>query len=363
MRTALQLAERQLGRVWPNPTVGALVVQSGVVVGRGVTANGGRPHAETAALEAAGGRAQGSTLYVSLEPCCHTGQTPPCTDAIIKAGIKRVVVGCRDRDARAAGEGLAQLRQAGIEVTEDVLENEATALNAGFFSRIEKNRPLVNLKIASSIDGRIAAASGQSQWITGEAVRAQGHRLRARHDAILTGIDTVLADNPLMTCRLPGMEDHSPIRIVLDSNFRFLPDCHMAQTAREVGVWVITLAHSVESQQDKRSALESLGVRVITAEGDGGRIRLPTLLTMLASEGITRLMVEAGNRLSTAFMNAQLVDRLYWFRGNMVIGGNGLAALGACMPSLLNDIPRFKLESATPLHNDMIEIYACSPAS
>lgn len=363
MQTALQLAEHQLGRVWPNPAVGAVIVKDGIVVARGATANGGRPHAETVALSAAGVKARGATLYVSLEPCCHSGQTPPCTEAIIQAGITRVVVACRDRDPRVAGEGLSQLRQAGIEVVEGVREKEAVALNAGFFTRLEKGRPLVSMKLSTSIDGRIATSSGQSQWITGDDVQLQGHLMRARSDAILTGIDTVLFDNPLMTCRLPGMEAFSPVRIVLDSNFRFPTTCQMAQTARDVGVWVVTLAHSAESQKKKCAELEAMGVRVIAAEGEGGRIRLAAILKILAIEGITRLMVEAGNRLSTAFINAQLVDYLYWFRGNMVIGGNGLAALGACMPNVLADIPRFSLHSVTPLRNDVLELYACSPAS
>ncbi len=222
MQAALSLARRNLGQTWPNPSVGALVVKDGRIIAQGWTARGGRPHAETQALDASRrSTRKGATLYVTLEPCSHHGKTAPCTEAIIKAGISRCVIACRDPNPQVNGKGIEQLKKAGIEVIEHICEKEAREINRGFFSVIEKKRPYIALKIATSLDGKIDCP--QKPWITGEQARAYGHLLRSRYDAIATGIGTVLADDPLLTCRLPGLEDRSPVRIVFDSTRRCLP--------------------------------------------------------------------------------------------------------------------------------------------
>src|SRR5689334_20006331 len=213
MRAALALARRGLGTVWPNPAVGCVIVSDGRVVGRGWTQPGGRPHGETEALRRAGEAARRATAYVSLEPCCHWGKTPPCVDALIAAGVRRVVVALEDPDPRVAGRGIARLRDAGVEVETGVCTEEAAEINAGFFCRLRLGRPLVTLKLATSLDGRIATRSGESQWITGPPARERSHLLRATHDAILVGTETVIADDPQLTCRLPGLADRSPVRV------------------------------------------------------------------------------------------------------------------------------------------------------
>src|SRR5688572_19319773 len=221
MAAALSLAARNLGQVWPNPAVGCVIVdQVGHVVGRGFTQRGGRPHAETEALKMAGDRAKGSTAYVTLEPCSHHGKTPPCAEALVAAGVKRCVAAIEDPDPRVSGRGLATLRDAGIAVETGVLADRARDLNAGFLTRVTKGRPLVALKLATSLDGRIATRAGESRWITGEEARAYGHRLRATHDAIAVGSGTVLADDPELTCRIPGLEHRSPVRLVFDRRGR-----------------------------------------------------------------------------------------------------------------------------------------------
>ena len=225
MALALALAERGLGNVWPNPAVGCVLVRDGRIVGRGWTQPGGRPHAETEALARAGDGAQGATCYATLEPCAHHGETGPCADALVQAGIARAVVATEDPDPRVAGRGNARLEAAGIGVTRGCMEEEARALNAGFLSRVEKGRPLVTLKLASTLDGRIATHTGDSRWITGAQARARAHLLRARHDAVMVGAASALADDPALTCRLPGMADASPVRVVIDGSAR-LPAGH-----------------------------------------------------------------------------------------------------------------------------------------
>src|SRR5580700_4659831 len=220
MRTALGLARRGLGNTWPNPAVGCVIVKDGRVVGRGWTQKGGRPHAETEALARAGKGAKGATAYVSLEPCSHHGKTPPCAEALIAAGVSRVVAAVEDPDPRVSGRGIARLRAAGIAVEAGLCAAEAAELNAGFFCRVAQGRPLVTLKLAASLDGRIATPTGKSRWITGPAARERAHLLRAAHDAVLIGTGTALADDPQLTCRLPGLEARSPVRIVIDRTLR-----------------------------------------------------------------------------------------------------------------------------------------------
>src|SRR5438874_4923544 len=265
MRAALALARRGLGTTWPNPSVGCAIVNNGHVVGRGWTGRGGRPHGEREALRRAGAAAQGATAYVTLEPCSHWGQTPPCADALIAAGLRRVIVALEDPDARVAGSGIEGLRKAGLAVERGLCAAEAAELNAGFLQRVRLGRPLVTLKLATSLDGRIAMASGESRWITGPAARERAHLLRATHDAILVGTDTVIGDNPELTCRLPGLAEHSPVRVVIDRRLRIPLDALVFAEARQIPTWLLTLA---SADQEHRKALGDAGVVVILAAPD-----------------------------------------------------------------------------------------------
>lgn len=355
MRIALSLARRGLGNVWPNPAVGCVVVRDGAVVGRGWTQPGGRPHAETEALQRARDRAAGSTAYVSLEPCAHHGQTPPCAEALIAARVRRVVVALRDPDPRVNGGGIERLRSAGIEVTTDILPDEATMVNAGFLCRVQRGRPLVALKLATTLDGRIATRSGQSQWITGEAARNAAHAMRARFDAILVGAGTAIADDPRLTCRLPGLAARSPLRVVVEGNRTLPTSHHLISHARELP----TLAIVPEGEAARRrAAYESAGVVVAGVPADAnGRPDLEKVVSLLAERGITRLMVEGGAEIAAALLRADLVDRLIWFRAPAIIGGDGLSAAAGLGVDKLDEASHFTLMSARPVGADMLETY------
>lgn len=320
MRVALSLAQRQLGQTHPNPNVGAILVKDNQIIAQGITANGGRPHAETIAIENAGSLAQAATLYVTLEPCSHHGKTPPCVDAIIAAGIKTVVISCRDKNPQVSGNGIAALKNAGIEVIENICEKEALEINRGFFSVIEKKRPYIALKIATSLDGKITSPT--ERWLTGETARNYGHLLRSQYDAILTGSGTVIADNPQLTCRLAGLEHRSPIRIILDRNNR-IPK--MAKI----------LCDGHESWIMNNESLEET-------------------LTEITKRGITSILVEAGAKLSTAFLENGLVDKVYWFRAPITIGDSGLSIATA-----LEKLANFKQIDHIKLGNDDLDIYEC----
>lgn len=337
MRVALSLARRQLGRTWPNPAVGAILVKHGQIISQGVTADGGRPHAETTAIKEAGEQAKGSTLYVTLEPCSHHGKTPPCVDAVIESGITTVVVACRDKNPQVNGAGIAALKNAAIAVIENICEKDALEVNRGFFSIIEKKRPFIALKIATSLDGKIAFANNASSlnpqtqnlkpqalkhWLTGEHARFYAHLLRSRYDAILTGIGTVLEDDPLLTCRLPGLENHSPVRVVLDRNLRIPKEVEILTLQEFSPTWVM---------QDKT---------------------IDSALQKLTEKGITSVLVEAGAKLTTAFLESGLVDRIYWFRAPIIIGEGGLSATTS-----LNKLASFKLKEHITLGNDSLDIY------
>lgn len=345
MRHALTLAERALGMVAPNPAVGCVIVRDGIVVGRGWTQRGGRPHAEVVALGQAGEAALGATAYVTLEPCAHIGQTPPCADALIDAGVARVVAAVEDPDPRVSGRGFVMLRAAGVIVETDVLRDEAAALNAGFFSRITKTRPLVTLKLAVSADNKIARAPGGDQWITGAQARAFGHLMRARHDAILVGIETVLADDPELTCRIPGLEDRSPLRVVLDSGLRLPVTSKLVQMAR--GVPVIVFAG-----RDGGEALRSAGVNVVRVAPDAqGRPELGAVLGELAARGITRLLVEGGATVEEAFLAQGFADRLEIFRAPVAAGEGG-------RPAPAFPLENYGLTARRALGPDMLESFA-----
>ncbi|MBP2298014.1 diaminohydroxyphosphoribosylaminopyrimidine deaminase/5-amino-6-(5-phosphoribosylamino)uracil reductase [Azospirillum picis] len=358
MRAALSLAARGLGRTWPNPAVGCVLVRDGAVIGRGWTQPGGRPHAETEALAQArrlAGGAEGATAYVTLEPCNHYGKTPPCALALVEARVARVVVACRDPDPRVAGGGLARLRDAGIAVDTGLCEAEALALNEGFFNRLTLGRPLVTLKVASTLDGRIATRSGSSQWITGPAARAWGHRLRATNDAIMVGIGTALADDPELTCRLPGLEDRSPVRIVLDSRLRLPPDAALAVDAGRTPTWVVT---GPAPDPARAGALAERGVDVIpVATAPDGRIDPAAALAALAARGMTRVLVEGGAALAGSLFGAGLVDRLEWFRAASLIGGDGLPAVAGFGVEALAEMARFERVTVQAAGADLAERY------
>ena len=353
MDHALRLAARSLGRTASNPAVGCVVVSpSGAVIGRGWTGEGGRPHAETIALARAGAATRGSTAYVTLEPCAHHGQTGPCADALIAAGVARVVATLADPDPRVRGKGFSKLSKAGIEVAQGVRATEARALNAGFFMRIEKGRPLVSLKIAQSADGFVADGQGRSKWITGAAARRHGHFLRAQSDAVLVGIETVLADDPLLTCRLPGLEARSPLRVVLDSRLRLPAGSNIARTAREHGVALFTTSHKGGEE------LASQGVEIVRVEAAAdGRPELAAVLRDLAGRGLTRVLAEAGPKLHDALIEAGLADRIYVYRAPTALGGGLPSAFSELVAGRLRVQPRLTLLARESFAPDLLESY------
>jgi len=327
MSVALGLGRRGLGATAPNPPVGAVLIApdptGGRVLGRGWTGRGGRPHAERIALERAGAAARGATLYVTLEPCSHHGVTPPCADAVIEAGVARVVAAAMDPDPRVSGRGVARLRAAGLAVTLGVGRAEAARLNAGHIARVTLGRPHVALKLAVSRDGKVAAAGRKPVPISGEASRARVHLMRAEADAILVGVGTVLADDPALTCRLPGMAARSPIRVVLDSQLRTPPAARLVATARETPTWIIG---TEDAPVDRERALRAAGVEVMRVAAVGGRCALPETLQLLALRGVTRLMVEGGPAVASALLAADLIDEATIVTGPGTLGPDAVDA-------------------------------------
>lgn len=341
MAAALSLAARGLGHTWPNPSVGCVLVRNGNVVGRGVTAPGGRPHAEVRALEQAGEAARGATAYVTLEPCAHDGKTPPCCDALIAAGVGRVVVALPDPDPRTDGAGLSRMRDAGLEVVCGLLQQEAEAFQEGFLTRVRKGRPMVTLKVAATLDGRIASPTGDSKWITGEAARRTGHALRANHDAIMVGSGTAMSDNPSLTCRLPGLEASSPLRLIVDSGLRLPPSSRVVQTARQVPTWVLC-GEGCDGKH--RKALETAGARILEIRRrEDGRLSPEAMLLTLGEEGLTRVLVEGGAGLGTSLLQACLVDRIAWFASACLMGADGLAAVADLNLEKVSDMAHWQV--------------------
>jgi diaminohydroxyphosphoribosylaminopyrimidine deaminase / 5-amino-6-(5-phosphoribosylamino)uracil reductase len=356
MQLALTLGRRGQGRTWPNPAVGAVVVKDGVIVGRGWTQPGGRPHAEPEALARAGEAARGATLYVTLEPCSHVGKSPPCADAIIAADIARVVSAIEDPNPEVAGQGHARLRAAGITVDIGLGATEAARDHAGHFRRIRDKRPHVILKLAVSSDDKIGAAGRQPVAISGEAARARVHLLRAQCDAILVGIGTVQADDPLLTCRLPGMEARSPVRVVLDRSLRIPGASRLVHSARETPLWVMTSSLSEAPAAMKLGAAGTQVLRVATTATPPG-LDLPAVLHALADKGITRLLVEGGARVASSFVAAGLVDEVWLLRGPDAVGADGVAALDALPLSAITQSPLFERRASETLQNDTLTIY------
>lgn len=352
----MQLALRQgadgLGQTWPNPSVGCILVKDNKLIAIARTAQGGRPHAETQAIEAAGEQARGATAYLTLEPCSHTGQTPPCVEALISAGITRAVIATADPDPRVSGRGIAKLREAGIDVILGVGEAEARAQHAGFFRRVQHGLPFVAMKIATSLDGKMALADGQSQWLTGHAARQHAHRLRAGFDAIVTGIGTVLADNPRFTCRLPGLGNHSPVRVVLDPNGRLTPE--LALLREQTPCWVLTRQPAKPINEAEHHVLPG-----------SGAFPPYDVLRFLAKQGITRVLVEAGPKLTHAFLADQLVDELYWYRSPLILGDTARDAIALPAPATVADAHRWQVRSSKKLGDDTLTVYnpaSCLPA-
>lgn len=354
MAAALRLSRRGLGRTWPNPAVGCLVVagegEGAHIVASGWTRPGGRPHAETEALKEAGEAARGATLYVTLEPCSHHGQTPPCAEAIIAAGISRVVSALHDPDTRVAGRGHEMLRAAGIEVAEGLCEKEAAALNIGHVTRVTRGRPFVQIKMAHSRDGRIARAGGKTVAISGEAARGWVHRLRAEADAIMIGAGTLAADNPLLTCRLPGAAARSPVRVVLDRAQGIDPQAQLFRDTVSAPSWLVT---TTAAQADRAQALGGSGAEIIAVEADRrGRPEIGAVLAALAERGITRLMVEGGAETANALVAGGLADEVVLIEGALEIGESGLKAFGGAGPELVTASPDFVLAEEFALGED-----------
>lgn len=322
MAQAIMLARRGLGRTWPNPSVGAIVVgPSGEIVGRGWTAPGGRPHAEAIALEQSGEKAEGSTIYVTLEPCAHEGRGPACSDIIVAAKPKRVVIGLRDPDPRTAGQGIERMQDAGIEVEEGVLAAEAAAVTLGHVMRVTQKRPAVTLKLAVGSDGLVPRGDGEPVWVTGAEARSHGHFMRARNDAILVGRGTVAADDPTLTCRLPGMSSRSPVRVVLDSHLRTSPEARLFEDSK-VPVCLIC----VEGENHLGAeALRARGADIVPVPGNAdGHISLKETLEALVGLGITRVLVEGGPTVAGAFLDGDLVDEAVIYQGPEPAGADAL---------------------------------------
>lgn len=359
MRSALVLAGRGLGRVAPNPAVGCVIVAPeggrGRVLGRGWTQPGGRPHAESEALARAGASAAGATAYITLEPCAHRGRTPPCADALVAAGIRRCVVALEDPDPRVNGRGLKILRAAGVAVDIGLCRSEAAEVNAGFLMRLQRGRPLVTLKLATTLDGRIATRSGRSRWITGPAARARVHVLRARHDAVLVGSGTAVADNPRLDVRLPGLEACAPIRVLVDGRLRVPLTHDLVARAAEQPTWMITRAHG---DARRLEAYRDAGIEVIEiGTAAQGRLDLGEGLAALAKRGVTRLLVEGGGQIAAGLLAAGLVDRVAWFRAPKVIGGDGVPAAAGFGLERLDDCPAFVLDAISRIGPDVLESY------
>ncbi|WP_417724055.1 bifunctional diaminohydroxyphosphoribosylaminopyrimidine deaminase/5-amino-6-(5-phosphoribosylamino)uracil reductase RibD [Salipiger sp.] len=350
MAHALRLGRRGMGLCWPNPAVGCVIVRDGRVVGRGWTQPGGRPHAETEALAEAGEAARGATAYVTLEPCSHQGRTPPCTGALIRAGVARVVAPLADNDPRVSGRGFRALLKAGIEVTTGILAEEAARDHAGFFLRVDQGRPFVTLKLASSFDGRIATATGESRWITGEAARAAVHGLRASHDAVMVGAGTARADNPSLTVRGWG-EVPQPVRIVASRLIDVPLMSTLASTAREVPVWMV---HGAEAPATLRKAWAACGARLLACPVRGGRLDPAALLAALGEAGLTRVFCEGGGQLAASLLGADLVDELVGFTAGIALGAEGRPGIGALGVDSLADAPRFRLVEHADLGGDIL---------
>ena len=358
IRTALLLAGRSLGNSFPNPAVGCVLVKNGCVVGRGWTQAGGRPHAETEALKRSGKNSIGATAYVTLEPCSHYGQTPPCVNALIAGRVKRVVIAMIDPDKRVAGNGILMLQKAGIETSLGCLEAEAKQINSGYLHRLN-GRPQILVKIATSLDGKIATRTGDSKWITNSLSRNIAHKMRATNDAIMVGIGTVLADNPMLNCRLPGLEHLSPIRCIIDKNLDIALNCNLVITAKKIKTIIFTNNNNVLN--DKANLLSEAGLVLVPLPlNKTGYFDLNVVLSVLAEIGVGRLLVEGGQKLITNFLQNNLVDKLAWFRSPLIIGGDGRNSIAKLGIDQLIKARLYKHLSTRHYDDDSLDIYTNS---
>lgn len=353
MAHALGLARRGLGRVWPNPAVGCVVVKDGRIVGRGWTQPSGRPHAETVALAQAGPLARGAAAYVTLEPCAHHGKTPPCAEALIGAGISQVITAIEDPDPRVAGRGHAMLREAGIDVATGVMAEEATDLQRGFLIRVREGRPLVTLKLATSLDGRIATASGESKWITGPEARRLVHTMRAAHDAVLIGAGTARADNPSLTVRGLG-EAHQPVRIIAARSLDLPSASNLARSAREVPVWLL---HGPSAPAEERREWTAAGARLIKVAETDKRLDPRAMLAALGREGLTRVFCEGGGQLGATLLRSGFVDEIALFSAGVALGEDAWPALASLGLGVLVDAPRFRLRKLKRVGSDALSLW------
>ena len=354
MQLALALGRRGQGRVWPNPAVGCVLVKNGRVVGRGWTAEGGRPHAEVRALEQAGDAASGATAFVSLEPCAHHGKTPPCARALISAGVARVVTAMDDPDPRVSGSGHGAIREAGIDLKTDVCKSEAERDHAGFLRSVRYGLPLVTLKLALSIDGRIATSTGESQWITGPAARRIGHVLRASHDAVLVGGGTARSDNPKLTVRGLG-KIRQPVRVVASAGLNLPVPLRLVETLDHSPVWLVCGAGADARRAEE---LTTNGVRVLKVrDGDDNRLDPRGMLERLAAEGLTRVYCEGGGELAASLLKAGLVDRIVVFSAGIGLGGDALPGLGDMGLTQLSEATRFRLRDVRRAGSDTMTVW------
>lgn len=350
LRLALGLGRRGLGRCWPNPAVGCVLVKDGRIVGRGHTQPGGRPHAEQMALSQAGQAARGSVAYVSLEPCAHYGKTPPCANALVKAGVVRVVSALEDPDPRVSGGGFSILKDAGVDVEVGVCASEAEDDLSGYLSRVRRGRPGVTLKLATSFDGRIATASGDSQWITGPEARRWAHAARARHDAVMVGAGTARADDPMLTVRNMGTA-HQPIRVVVSRRLDIPLMSQLAKTARDVPVW---LCHGPDADAALIEAWQGLGATLFSCGLTGRQLDMSSVLQVLGAQGLTRVFCEGGGALAASLLGEGLVDELVGATAGLGLGAEGLPSIGALGLDRLNQASRFTLVESRSVGGDVL---------
>lgn len=354
MKTALSLGRRGLGRVWPNPAVGCVLVKDGLIVGRGWTQPGGRPHAETEALAQAGTRAKGATAYVTLEPCAHHGKTPPCAQALIDAGVSCVVAAIEDSDRRVSGKGFAMLRDAGIKVITGVCAREAALDNAGFFKRVEAGRPFLTLKLALTLDGRIATRTGDSQWITDSVSRRRVHALRASHDAVLIGGGTARADDPSLTVRGLGTT-HQPVRVVATRDLNVPLEQGLARTAKEIPLW---LCHGPDADVLRLEAWERTGAQLVACSVGARGLEPLALMQSLGARGLTRVFCEGGGVFAASLLRAGFVDRLIVHSAGVLIGDDGLAGVAGLNCEVLADAQRWERVSVRGLGADVETVWS-----
>jgi diaminohydroxyphosphoribosylaminopyrimidine deaminase/5-amino-6-(5-phosphoribosylamino)uracil reductase len=353
MRSALSLAKRGVGCCSPNPSVGCLILdRSNNLIGMGRTSDKGRPHAEMNALNSLTASAKGATAIVTLEPCAHKDTSPSCAELLINAGIKHVVISVLDPDIRTNGKGVKLLKKSGVKVSLGLLEEKSLDINAGFIFRLKYNRPLVSLKIASSLDGKIATANGNSKWITGELSRMHGHSLRANHDVILVGINTVLKDDPKLNCRIRGLEKYSPVRVIVDSSLSIPLTSNVIKNLDKIPT-IIWTKKNINSPKKKK--LINMGVEIIELEKIDNKLNLIEGLTILSEKGYNKVLVEGGSEISASLMANNLIDKVFLYRSGIFIGGDGLSGIASYNINNLDLIKRYKLLKTRVLDDDVLE--------